>query len=87
MTQENNQITLASIHRSMLLVALIDFPGTILFGLGLYGILVGFDQDFLPMLANPLIIIIMLIIGAIIMLWGIIRMMLLARQKQGIIQQ
>ncbi|MEM5505205.1 hypothetical protein [Shewanella frigidimarina] len=87
MTQENNQITLASIHRSMLLVALIDFPGTILFGLGLYGILVGFDQDFLPMLANPLIIIIMLIIGAIIMLWGIIRMMLLARQKQGILQQ
>ncbi|KVX01994.1 MULTISPECIES: hypothetical protein [Shewanella] len=87
MTQENTQITLASIHRSMLLVALIDFPGTILFGLGLYGILVGFDQDFLPMLANPLIIIIMLIIGAIIMLWGIIRMMLLARQKQGILQQ
>ncbi|MGI2112804.1 hypothetical protein ACRN9G_04300 [Shewanella frigidimarina] len=87
MTQENTQITLASIHCSMLLVALIDFPGTILFGLGLYGILVGFDQDFLPMLANPLIIIIMLIIGAIIMLWGIIRMMLLARQKQGILQQ
>ncbi|MFT6255705.1 MAG: hypothetical protein ACJAT8_000211 [Cellvibrionaceae bacterium] len=87
MTQENTQITLASIHRSMLLVALIDFPGTILFGLGLYGILVGFDQDFLPMLANPLIITIMLIIGAIIMLWGIIRMMLLARQKQGILQQ
>ncbi|ABI70127.1 hypothetical protein ACRN9C_10770 [Shewanella frigidimarina] len=87
MTQENTQITLASIHRNMLLVALIDFPGTILFGLGLYGILVGFDQDFLPMLANPLIIIIMLIIGAIIMLWGIIRMMLLARQKQGILQQ
>ncbi|MGI2000247.1 hypothetical protein [Shewanella frigidimarina] len=87
MTQENTQITLASIHRSMLLVALIDFPGTILFGLGLYGILVGFEQDFLPMLANPLIIIIMLIIGAIIMLWGIIRMMLLARQKQGILQQ
>ncbi|MFT6131471.1 hypothetical protein [Shewanella sp. ALD9] len=87
MTPENTQITLASIHRSMLLVALIDFPGTILFGLGLYGILVGFDQDFLPMLANPLIIIIMLIIGAIIMLWGIIRMMLLARQKQGILQQ
>ena len=87
MTQENTQITLASIHRSMLLVALIDFPGTILLGLGLYGILVGFDQDFLPMLANPLIIIIMLIIGAIIMLWGIIRMMLLARQKQGILQQ
>ncbi|MBB1438531.1 hypothetical protein H5202_07480 [Shewanella sp. SG41-4] len=87
MTSENTQITIASIHRSMLLVALIDFPGTILFGLGLYGIFVGFDQDFLPMLANPLIIIIMLAIGAIIMLWGIIRMMMLARQKQGILQQ
>jgi len=87
MTQKNTQITLASIHRSMVLVALIDFPGTVLFGLGLYGTFVGFEPDFLPMLANPLSINIMLLIGAVIMLWGIIRMIMLARQKQGLLLQ
>lgn len=35
MTQNNTQAELARIHRSMMIVALIDFPGALLFGLGI----------------------------------------------------
>ena len=82
MTEETTQAALARINRSMLMVAIIDFPGTLLFGLGLYGIFAGFDQGFLPMLAHPMIINAMLVIGGAIMAWGMFRMMGLAREKQ-----
>ncbi|AZG34037.1 MULTISPECIES: hypothetical protein [Shewanella] len=87
MTQETTQAALARINRSMLIVAITDVPGTLLFGLGLYGIFAGFNQDFLPMLANPVLINIMLVTGAVIMAWGMFRMVILAREKQGILQQ
>jgi hypothetical protein len=87
MTQETTQAALARINRSMLIVAIIDFPGTLLFGLGLYGIFAGFDQGFLPILSNTMIISIMLIVGGVVMAWGIFRMINLAREKQGVIQQ
>jgi membrane protein implicated in regulation of membrane protease activity len=88
MTQNNTQAELARIHRSMMIVALIDFPGALLFGLGIYGLVAGFDQDFLPILANQAVIVnIMLLLGAVIMAWGMFRMVMLAREKQLILQQ
>jgi hypothetical protein len=39
------------------------------------------------MLANPVLINIMLVTGAVIMAWGMFRMVILAREKQGILQQ
>lgn len=86
MTQETTQTALARINRSMLMVAIIDFPGTLLFGLGLYGIFAGFDEGFLPMLAQPMIINAMLVIGGAIMAWGMFRMMSLALEKQRVTQ-
>ncbi|MFT6976899.1 MAG: fumarate reductase subunit C [Shewanella psychromarinicola] len=87
MTQDTKQADLARIHRSMLMIAVIDFPGAVLFGLGIYGLVAGFNQDFLPMLANPVLINIMLVTGAVIMAWGMFRMVILAREKQGILQK
>lgn len=85
MTQETTQALLARINRSMLIAAIIDFPGTLLFGLGLYGIFAEFDQGFLPILSNTMIINIMLIVVGTVMAWGMFRMINLAREKQGVI--
>ncbi|AZG75044.1 hypothetical protein [Shewanella livingstonensis] len=87
MTKDAKKVELASIHRSMIIVAIIDFPGTLLFGLGLYGVFAGFDDSFLPMLAHPMVINAMLVIGGSAMAWGMFRMVNLARQKQGLVQQ
>ncbi|UCX06290.1 hypothetical protein ACRWQN_02730 [Shewanella sp. HL-SH8] len=78
---------LKAIDRKMLMIAIIDFPGSLLFGLGLYGIFAGFDKNFLPMLADQQIIYAMILVGGGIMLWGGWKMLILAREKQHILAQ
>ncbi|UJF22057.1 hypothetical protein [Shewanella sp. OMA3-2] len=74
-----------AIEHKMLMVGIIDLPGSLLFGLGLYGVFAGFDENFLPMLADQKIIYAMLAVGGVIMLWAGLSMFKLAREKQHIL--
>lgn len=82
-----HQTQLKAIERKMLMVGIIDLPGSLLFGLGLYGIFAGFDENFLPMLADQKIIYAMIAVGGVIMLWGGLSMFKLAREKQQVLAQ
>lgn len=81
------QTQIKAIERKMLMIGIIDLPGSLLFGLGLYGIFARFDDNFLPMLADQRIIYSMLAVGAAIMLWGGFSMFKLAREKQQVLAQ
>ncbi|MDO6774462.1 hypothetical protein Q4591_03770 [Shewanella sp. 3_MG-2023] len=78
---------LAVIQKKMTMVAVIDFPGTLLMAAGLYGLFAGFDTAAYPMLANPILLFAMVGVGGCIMVWGLLRMMQLAREKQGVLSE
>lgn len=78
---------LAVIQKKMTMVAVIDFPGTLLMAAGLYGLFAGFDTTAYPMLAKPILLFAMVGVGGCIMVWGLLRMMQLAREKQGVLSE
>ncbi|WP_144211543.1 hypothetical protein [Shewanella donghaensis] len=78
---------LAVIQKKMTMVAIIDFPGTLLVAAGLYGLVAGFDTAAYPMLANSILLFAMVGVGGCIMAWGIFRMMQLAREKQTVLSE
>ncbi|OBT05388.1 hypothetical protein A9267_16175 [Shewanella sp. UCD-FRSSP16_17] len=82
--QQTKEHKLAEIKKKMMLVAIIDLPGTLLLAIGLYGIVVGYRLEALPMLDNPNVLYVMMAVGASIMLWGLVSMFRLARIKQQI---
>ena len=82
---DNKLQKMKQIERKMLLVGIIDFPGSLLFGLGLYGIFVGFGNDFLPMLADQTIVYSMLAVGGAIMVWGGVNMFKLGMEKKRLL--
>ncbi|WP_076538198.1 hypothetical protein [Shewanella sp. UCD-KL21] len=78
---------LAAIQKQMLMVAVIDFPGTLLMAAGLYGLFAGFDAAAYPLLANPMLIFAMIGIGGCTMAWGLVKMLQLARAKQLLLSE
>ncbi|WP_299571345.1 hypothetical protein [uncultured Shewanella sp.] len=82
--QQTKQQKLADIQKKMTMVAVIDFPGTLLVAAGLYGIFSGFGIETMPMLDNSNVHFAMLGIGGVIMLWGLMKMFQLAKLKQQV---
>ncbi|WP_333606711.1 hypothetical protein [Arsukibacterium sp.] len=72
---------LKEIEKEFIKVALIDAPGTILFGLGLYGKFAADGDAFIPMLNNQQLVNAFLLLGAAIMAWGAFMMIKLAKEK------
>ncbi len=75
------------IERRIMLVGIIDAPGTIMVGLGLYGKFVANGDPFLPFLGNELVVNGMLGIGALIMGWGGFQVFKLSRQKACLLRE
>ena len=61
---------LKEIDRKMILVSIIDLPGSVLVGLGLYGKFAAKGNSFLPILDNDQVVNVMLTTGGLIMVWG-----------------
>ena len=75
------------IDKKIVMVSLIDMPGSILVGLGLYAKFAANGNAFHPLLNNESTVNIMLAVGGAIMLWGAYQAIKLAREKAGLKSQ
>ncbi|WP_394129374.1 hypothetical protein [Shewanella maritima] len=83
----NVQSRIDQINKQMVLVAVMEAPGSLLFGLALYGTFVGFGDGFLPFLQNPMLINAMFGFGGVIMGWGMYKTIRLAAEKKRILSE
>lgn len=72
------------IDRKIILVNIIDFPGAVLAGLGVYGRFSADGQAFLDILNDTTVTTAMIVIGAGIMIWGGVQTFRLAKQKAAL---
>jgi hydroxymethylglutaryl-CoA reductase len=77
----NNEQQIKDIDRQILKVSIMDAPGSILFGLGLYGKFAVNGDAFIPMLNEASIVNSCLAAGAAIMAWGGYKILTLSREK------
>ncbi|MDX2423837.1 MAG: hypothetical protein QNK43_14320 [Amphritea sp.] len=68
-------------------VAIIDLPGSIMVGLGLYAKFGANGDAFHPFLNNPNNVNIILTVGAAIMIWGGYKVITLAREKKRLAEE
>ena len=69
------------IEKELIKVSIIDAPGTIMVGLGLYGKYGANDNAFHPLLNDPNIFHTLIAVGAAIMAWGGYKILTLSREK------
>ena len=69
------------IEKQITRTAIIDTPGTIMVGLGLYAKFGSGGNAFHPLLNNMLIVHAMLAVGTAIVIWGCYRILTLSREK------
>lgn len=72
---------LKQIDKELKMAALIDAPGSVLVGVGLYGKFGANGDAFLPFLNNQNNVNIMLLVGGAIMAWGVFKLITLTREK------
>ena len=70
-----------NIDKQIVMIAIMDTPGTILLGLGLYAKFGTNGDAFHPLLNDPNIVTSMLVLGSAIMAWGGYKMFTLNREK------
>lgn len=77
----NVEQRIKAIDKEITKVSIIDAPGSILVGLGLYAKFAANGDAFLPLLNNESVVDGMLGVGAAIMIWGAFRIIGLSREK------
>lgn len=77
----NKEQRLKEIDREIVKVGIIDAPGTILVGLGLYGKFAAPGEAFHPLLNDVSAVNLMLVVGGAIMIWGAYKVFSLSREK------
>jgi hypothetical protein len=83
----NKNAELRQIQRNLLITIIIDTPGTILVGLGLYGVF-GADGDaFLNILNDQNIAYGAIVLGGAIMIWSFVRVLSLLQKKAKIMRE
>ena len=83
----NKNAELRQIQRNLLITIIIDTPGTILVGLGLYGVF-GADGDaFLKILNDQNIAYGAIVVGGAIMIWSFVRVLSLLQKKAKIMRE
>ncbi|MFC3094230.1 hypothetical protein DRW07_14920 [Alteromonas sediminis] len=70
MSSQKNSEQIKALKASLIKTQLIEAPGAIMVGLGLYGKFGANGDAFLPLLNDPSTVNFMLAVGAIIMAWG-----------------
>lgn len=77
----NIEKRMKEIDKKILMVGIIDLPGTIMFGLGLYAKFAANGNAFIPLLNDQRVADALLVIGAVIMAWGGYQVFILGREK------
>ena len=83
----NPQEELQRLDKRLKMISVIDAPGAILVGLGLYGKFNKEGKAFHPLLDDSAITTGMLIVGGMIMAWGGLQILSIARRRQQIMQR
>mgnify|MGYP005839283601 FL=1 len=79
--QQQKQQRIKDIDKQVIKISLIEAPGSILFGVGLYSKFVGTDAAILPFLQDRAVVNSIIVIGAAIMLWGTYKILMLKLEK------
>lgn len=77
----NPQDRIKAIEKEIVKVGVIDAPGSIMVGLGLYAKFAAKGDAFHPILNNQRVVDLLLTVGALIMIWGSYKVITLAREK------
>lgn len=75
------------IEKRVMIVGIIDAPGAIMVGLGLYAKFGANGDPFLPILGNENFVNVMLGIGMLIMVWGGYQALKLSREKSRLTRE
>jgi len=70
MSNQKNSEAIKTLKRDLIKTQLIEFPGFVLVGLGLYGKFGANGNAFLAVLNDQSVVNVMLAIGAVTMVWG-----------------
>ena len=88
MTGSGEDRRIREIEREIVRYGMIDTPGTILLGLGLYGRFAATEaSDFLPQLASPTWHLPLILVGGLLCLACMSKVVLLAREKRKLIER
>ena len=71
MIEKSVEEQLKQLDKEFVKVALFEFPGVIMVGLGVYSKFGAMGDAFHPLLNNPSVVNGLLVVGGIIMLWGV----------------
>lgn len=77
----NREEKIKQINKKRLMVNIIDMPGTMMFGLGLYGKFAVNGDAFVSWLNDGRIVDFLLVAGALIMAWGAYKTFMLGKEK------
>lgn len=77
----NTEKRLKEINKKILTVSIIEMPGTVMLGLGLYAKFTANGNAFMPLLNDESIVNFLLVGGALIMAWGSYKVFTLSREK------
>lgn len=70
-----------ALDKKIIKSSIIDAPGTMLFGLGLFAKFSDSAASLYPALGNPTVVNFMIVIGAVIMIWGGYKVISLSMEK------
>jgi threonine/homoserine/homoserine lactone efflux protein len=84
MLQADAENRVKEIEKEIIKVSLIDAPGSIMVGLGVYAKFAANGDAFHPLLNNPDVVTLLLVAGGSIMVWGAYKMVTLGREKSSL---
>jgi hypothetical protein len=76
-----HQQRIKDIEKQVIKITLLETPGSLLFGVGLYAKFTGNGGSILPILQKQAVVNSIIVIGAAIMLWGTYKIIMLAQEK------
>lgn len=76
-----HQQRIKDISKQIVTITLLETPGTLLFGVGLYSKFTGAGGELLSVLHDEAVVNSIIGIGAAIMLWGTYKILMLAQEK------
>jgi len=79
--QQQKQQRIKEIDKQIITISIIETPGSIMFGVGIYSKFVGKGEAILPFLQDDTMVNSIIVIGAAIILWGTYKILMLKQEK------
>ena len=76
-----NQQRIKDIDKQVIKITLLEAPGSLLFGVGLYAKFTDDGASILPILQDPAVVNSIIVVGAAIVLWGTYKILMLTQEK------